>query len=439
MLSAPSESAAPRAMEHRPEEDAPSNRSSLSWFDSAHDSLHFAANFLSCENTLSLFKWPTGANKTLGGGTKSSKGSVDLHGRRAAEITLTRRPHFLCGGDAIGFSVPSVDNMESTLCRQASNVCEAPTSGTWRGRYYDGLAWRQTDFTLFFQDLIGRERGAKHSSGCSSLDIMGSCGSLSTTGCVAIIGSYSPDSGRVTWSQPAPPGDGGGQAPMWEVWAQLYASIEGVEGVSEQGRRVDRMFASYQDTNGKRGNMELVLCEGPAPPFVVGNSFWSHTGLDLFVHHTQQPPVQNLAPPVRNVAPPVLPQRPASVDTSKPSAALRNPSSVVGPTPPNVGPTPPNTSSSVRTAPSLSSAPCLSPTARYNAAAPTSTIAPIRPIVPKAAAARHVPVTLPLGWGLPPGQCAVSITHGKSARAEATLEGGMVSPSVIEDPNNTLV
>uniref|UniRef100_A0A6U2G9B7 Uncharacterized protein n=1 Tax=Hemiselmis andersenii TaxID=464988 RepID=A0A6U2G9B7_HEMAN len=256
------------------------------WFDAARDALQVTANLISCEQTYSLFRGIRG-DLGLGSGASKlgSKGSVDTRGRCSAEITLTRRNLFLSGTESVGFSVPSVDDVASTLCTQATHMSEAPFSGTWRGKYFDGFSWQAADFTFFFQDLIGRNTtGAKNCvSGGSSLDVMGSCGAHSTLGCVAVSGNYNPDTGRVAWSQPAPPGSKGDA--VWEVWAQAYASSVG----GERGQCVDRMFASFQDSEGRRGNMELVLCEGSIPPFAVGNSYWSHTGLDLFVHEAPRP------------------------------------------------------------------------------------------------------------------------------------------------------
>eukprot|EP00283_Hemiselmis_rufescens_P025944 CAMPEP_0173441420 /NCGR_PEP_ID=MMETSP1357-20121228/23942_1 /TAXON_ID=77926 /ORGANISM="Hemiselmis rufescens, Strain PCC563" /LENGTH=275 /DNA_ID=CAMNT_0014407001 /DNA_START=161 /DNA_END=985 /DNA_ORIENTATION=- len=227
-----------------------------SWLD---DAMQATANLANCQYSLSFFSGVLGYKEGKAGGKVPS--SVDPRGRRSAEITLSRRNLFL-SGDSIGFSVPSVDDVASTLCKQATALSESPFSGTWRGKFYDGFAWQTADFTLFFQDLIARDtKGAKNSSGGGSdLDVMGSCGAHSTLGCVAVSGSYNPDTARVAWSQPAPPGAGGDA--VWEVWGQMYVSSEG----GEQGQSVDRMFACYQDSAGRKGNIELVLCEARSLP-----------------------------------------------------------------------------------------------------------------------------------------------------------------------------
>lgn len=64
-----------------------------------------------------------------------------------------------------------------------------------------------------------------------------------------VVGSYNPDTGRLAWSQASPQHEG----ISWEVWGQLYASTSG----GEEGTVADRILASWQDTEGRRGNCEL--------------------------------------------------------------------------------------------------------------------------------------------------------------------------------------
>ena len=86
---------------------------------------------------------------------------------------------------------------------------------------------------------------------------MGSCTPRDTsprtiggTSGLAIVGSFDPTTGRVAWSQASPQHEG----ITWEVWGQLYSS----SSLEEEGKVADRILASWQDSEGRRGNRECA-------------------------------------------------------------------------------------------------------------------------------------------------------------------------------------
>jgi len=304
-------------------ENSSSSETPKTWLKRAYESsdglLRAASNMMSCDATVSL--WSAWASTPLGLSKKASNSErVDVRGRRIAEIVLTRRPLFLSGQSSIGFSVPCLDdealNKGSITSRQAnSGLSESPFSGTWRGKFFDGMTWKTADIVLFWQDLIGRATGSRIQS---SLDLMGSCTprdtSPSTTGGtsgLAIVGSFDPTTGRVAWSQASPQHEG----ITWEVWGQLYSS----SSLEEEGRVADRILASWQDTEGRRGNLELLLREEDA--FAVADSFWSSAGLDLYVYELPAPDSKAVTLPKGWSLPPGVP---APTSPARPSANLHN-------------------------------------------------------------------------------------------------------------------
>lgn len=257
--------------------------------------------------TLDLF-W-SGASALLGGvaewvscrspfsycdrshGKKAAIGieQVDLRGRAVAEISTVRRPMFLGGGVCWDVPALTMDPQGASRCVAVSGLNEAPMSGLWRGKFFDGYSWQDAEFTLFFQDLshYGKRRDAAGSCICGQ-DVMGSCVYKGARQGVPITGSYNPENGRLVWSQTAPSSKRSGcSESLWEIWAQFYRmpTLD-----SEMGSVLNRILATWQDGNGKRGNLELLLCEGTdtVPMFVVGDSFWSRNGSEPFVYEEER-------------------------------------------------------------------------------------------------------------------------------------------------------
>jgi hypothetical protein len=98
--------------------------------------------------------------------TRRGADSVSMRGRTATDITTTRRPGFLSG--AVGVDVPCIQHFglgdqkkqkeKATCCAPAARLGEAPLSGSWHAKYYDGFVWRDLRYTFFFQDLSAKHR-----------------------------------------------------------------------------------------------------------------------------------------------------------------------------------------------------------------------------------------------------------------------------------------
>jgi len=268
------------------------------------------SEWISCRSTASFCNW-AGTKKS------ASLAQVDLRGRPLSEVTTTRRPLFLGGGVCFDVPAVSLDPKGAERCVTVGQMHEAPMSGAWAGKFYDGYGWQEASFTLFFQDLSHYGKRKDAGIGFGGQDLMGSCAPAGGGPGLSVIGTYNPENvsvrgglcgtralndfssessdarpppspqGRLTWSQPAPPYKGGSTEGLWEVWAQFFTAPSEDQG--EGGVEPNRILGTWQDAEGRRGNLELLLCEGAAPArtYVVGDSFWARNGAEPFVYEQE--------------------------------------------------------------------------------------------------------------------------------------------------------
>eukprot|EP00281_Chroomonas_sp_CCMP1168_P025671 CAMPEP_0206234036 /NCGR_PEP_ID=MMETSP0047_2-20121206/12351_1 /ASSEMBLY_ACC=CAM_ASM_000192 /TAXON_ID=195065 /ORGANISM="Chroomonas mesostigmatica_cf, Strain CCMP1168" /LENGTH=334 /DNA_ID=CAMNT_0053658045 /DNA_START=88 /DNA_END=1092 /DNA_ORIENTATION=+ len=224
------------------------------------------SEWISCRSTASFCNW-AGTKKS------ASLAQVDLRGRPLSEVTTTRRPLFLGGGVCFDVPAVSLDPKGAERCVTVGQMHEAPMSGAWAGKFYDGYGWQEASFTLFFQDLSHYGKRKDAGIGFGGQDLMGSCAPAGGGPGLSVIGTYNPENGRLTWSQPAPP----------------YIFTAPSEDQGEGGVEPNRILGTWQDAEGRRGNLELLLCEGAAPArtYVVGDSFWARNGAEPFVYEQE--------------------------------------------------------------------------------------------------------------------------------------------------------
>mmetsp|Transcript_9767 Transcript_9767/g.23198 ORF Transcript_9767/g.23198 Transcript_9767/m.23198 type:complete len:346 (-) Transcript_9767:111-1148(-) len=196
----------------------------------------------------------------------------------SGNICASRRPRFL--DRSVQFTVPPLNKkLEHSVPLES-----APVGGLWIGKFFDGFVWQEASWTLFFQDVNPVVKGK--SGTC--LSCVGTF--LDGAAQMKCEGSYSPENGRVCWSQTRPGGKG-----SWEIWGTLYsipmdsdgAGVAGAADAVDVTESEIRLLATWQDGDGKKGNMELCLVSGSPTganvQFLVADSFWSALGAQPFV------------------------------------------------------------------------------------------------------------------------------------------------------------